>query len=133
MTDTEHDSTVKLEIEILQSLWDRMRTLFKERGWEDQDGLRLVVAAGIASLEADEMEQAIKLGDDPTSLLGELARLDSEYSAMKYRAFKLAEANRALQLKVSALKASEEAWHRWAKAMRLDPSSKPDMADRSTP
>jgi hypothetical protein len=60
-------------------------------------------------------------------LLRELARLDSEYSVMKYRAFKLAETNRILQMKISGLKASEETWRRWAEKIRDELSRlKPD-------
>ncbi len=114
------ERTVQLQVEVLKSLWNRMLELFRRRGWSEEEGLRMVLAAGLASLEADDRLKDTSLSNDAEGLVRELARLDSEYSAMKYMAFKLAEANKALQIKISGLKASEEAWQRWAEKVRAE-------------
>lgn len=123
LEELEHERTLYIQLEILGSLWDRLQDLFRRREWTQEEGLRMVLAAGLASLEADDRYQNptdASLEGNVEGLVLELARLDSEYSAMKYRAFKLAEANRALQIKLAGLKASEQAWQRWANMMRQE-------------
>jgi hypothetical protein len=109
---------VEVKVRLLRETRDSLLSLGAERGWDEEEALRIALSRGLAELSAEAGRREVGPAPDPEretdSLRRRLAECEGRYSAMKYRAFALGQDNRALEFQVSGLRGSDEMWKAWA-------------------
>ena len=101
-------------LDLLSDEWDRLLAFFAENEWEQDDGLRYTLAAGLACLQTEA--DSVEVGLAPAGLAAEIKRLqrermevESRYAVMKYRAFTFMQAAKVLEMKLNACRVEAEA------------------------
>ncbi len=102
-----------LTFDILSDDWEALRKFFTENEWEPDDGLRYVLAAGLAFLQGQA--RLAELNHPQADLAAEVHRLQSErmtvesrYAVMKFRAFTFRQAVKLLEMKLNACRSEME-------------------------
>jgi hypothetical protein len=93
--------TVELKIAVLDEMWQDLQALCKENEWNLEEGLRTILANGLAYLHQ-------RMSDDSTDTKETRLDLLAQYSVMKYRAFEFMQAAQSLDWKVNAMRSELE-------------------------
>jgi chromosome segregation ATPase len=111
-TDTDMFDDVReqvVQIPILEETYQDILRLCQENGWEEEEGLRTVLAHGLGYLQGER--ELARLNADSTDLAAELqAKVEelsgyqSMYAVMKFKAFKLLQVARTLEMNVAGLR-----------------------------
>ncbi len=111
-TDTDmFDQAVEhlVEVAILEETRDEILELCRQEGWEVDEGLRIVLAYGLAHLRGER--ELLRLNASDADLASELAAKAQQiadyhamYSVMKFKAFKLLQVDRTLEMNVAGLR-----------------------------
>src|SRR5436190_23712915 len=91
---------------LLEETYQQAKALIKENGWEETEGLLIIFANGLAFLKGEQAINAVNAGEaDPRGEMERITRLymeiDGQYSVMKFRAYKLSQDKRSLELNVT--------------------------------
>lgn len=118
---TEH----RLSLSVLEETYAELRRLIEENGWDDEEGLRIVLTRGLAYLkgEADLSRLPVAQGDvaeELDRLRRQVMEYTSMYAVMKFKAFKLIEVARVLELNVAGLRGENNLCHSTLRLLRED-------------
>jgi len=112
-TDTDMFDDVReqvVQIPILEETYQDILRLCQENEWEEEEGLRTVLAYGLGYLQGER--ELARLNVDGADLAAELqAKVEelssyhSMYAVMKFKAFKLLQVARTLEMNVAGLRA----------------------------
>lgn len=92
-----------VEVHMLEETYQDILALCEQQSWEEDEGLRIVVANGLAYLRGDTAIQRVNAGD--VDVAEELQRKVQQvvdyygmYSVMKFKAFKLLQVSQTMEL-----------------------------------
>jgi len=111
--------TVEIRLTLLDDIWREIQSLCTENEWSLEEGLRIIMANGLAWLKEWE--------EDGTAARVRYANLSSQYAVMKFRAFQYLQAAQTLDMKINALRSEGDMLrsaneHLRAELQRLDGS-----------
>jgi len=94
-----------LELDILNDMWQDLQAEIAENSWTVDEGLRFILAAGLAELRAErQREQAQHMPE--ADLMNELDRIqrqrmqiDGRYAVMKFRTYQFMQDAKTLAIK----------------------------------
>lgn len=86
--------TVVLEITVTRETASELKALVRERMWDPDVGLRMILSAGLGALAAEQMVEDGTDQDRIVRLSREVARAEGRLAAVRYE---LSEAHRALR------------------------------------
>jgi chromosome segregation ATPase len=112
---------VALRIPVLEETYEQLRQLITEQDWDEEEGLRTVLAAGLGFLRVRALEQARGEGrldeqqyrSELSALSAAVAEWQAQYAVMKFRAYQFQEKARTLEMRVAGLRGEDrfrEAW-----------------------
>ncbi|MBI3738360.1 MAG: hypothetical protein HY258_04875 [Chloroflexi bacterium] len=97
---------VHLEVDVLNDLWADLQKEFAENEWSETDGLRHILAAGLAYLRAERMRQEVADGADSEprleQIMHESMEMQGRFALMKYRAYQFLQDAKTLSMKLNA-------------------------------
>lgn len=98
-----------VQIPMLEETYQDILRLCRENGWEEEEGLRTVLAYGLGYLQGER--ELVRLNADGADLAAELqAKVEelsgyqSMYAVMKFKAFRLLQVARTLEMNVTGLR-----------------------------
>jgi cell division protein FtsB len=105
---------VKVEVELLSETVEAVHRLAAENEWEDAEGWRAVIGAGLGYLRGERVLQALSGADrfsarDLERLLNRLAQVESMYAVLKFRTFGFLKDNQTFEFHAAALRTSVKA------------------------
>ncbi len=125
-----------LQLDITSDDWKTIQKIAAENGWELDDGLRHLLALGIAY--AQGQAQLAALDHPDTDLAAEVRRLqrermsvESRYAVMKFRAFSFMQAAQLMEMKLNACKQEVENLRRANELLRQQLQSANDNAPKT--
>ena len=125
-----------LKLDITSDDWETIQKIAAENGWELDDGLRHLLALGIAY--AQGKAQLAALDGSEADLAAEVRRLQSErmsvesrYAVMKFRAFSFMQATQLMEMKLNACKQEAENLRRANELLRQQLQSATDNAPKT--
>jgi hypothetical protein len=96
-----------LELNILNDMWQELQAEIAENSWTVDEGLRFILAAGLAELRAERQREQVK-NKPLVDLEAELDRLqrqrmqiDERYSVMKFRTYQFLQDAKTLAIKLN--------------------------------
>ncbi|MCX8025618.1 MAG: hypothetical protein N3A60_10480 [Thermanaerothrix sp.] len=104
----------RLEVWVTHQMAEDLRALLQEEGWTQDEGLRLILGAGMgavraAQAEADLEDEALPEANDapPTfeAMRQRLIHVEASLAVLRFRLFETQEANRAWNLSTGAIQA----------------------------
>lgn len=102
------NESVKLEILVASETAKDVEDLIKEKGWEREDGLRLLVGAGLMAVRLhpfeDNEDQTL-----PTEARTRWLKVEGNLAVVGFRLFEALEANRAWELSTGSIR-KQNAW-----------------------
>ncbi len=112
---------VALRIPVLEETHEQLRQLITAQGWDEEEGLRTVLTAGLGFLRVRALEQARGEGrldeqqyrSELSALSAAVAEWQAQYAVMKFRAYQFQEKARTLEMRVAGLRGEDrfrEAW-----------------------
>jgi regulator of replication initiation timing len=112
-TDTDMFADVReqvVQIPILEEIYQDILRLCQENEWEKEEGLRTVLTFGLGYLRGEQVLTRLNADEaDPAAELQakveELSGYQSMYAVMKFKAFKLWQVARTLEMNVAGLRA----------------------------
>ena len=94
-----------LELDILNDMWQDLQAEIAENSWTVDEGLRFILAAGLAVLRAERQREQVK-NKPLVDLEAELDRLqrqrmqiDGRYAVMKFRTYQFMQDAKTLAIK----------------------------------
>jgi hypothetical protein len=110
---------------LLEETYQQAKALIEENGWAETEGLLIIFANGLAFLKGEKAINAVKAGEaDPREEMERITRLymeiDGQYSVMKFRAYKLSQDKRILELNVTGLRGENVAFRMRNQMFRAD-------------
>jgi len=113
----------RLSLSVLEETYAELRRLIEENGWDEEEGLRIVLTRGLAYLKGEAELSRWQIADG--TVAEELDRLRrqameyaSMYAVMKFKAFKLMEVARVLELNVTGLRGENNLCHSTLRLLR---------------
>lgn len=102
-----------LSFDIASDDWRNIQATIAENGWETDDGLRYLLAAGLAYAQGQARLAALShpnadLAAEVRQLWAERMQTESRYAVMKFRAFSFMQAVKLLEMKLNACRAELE-------------------------
>jgi hypothetical protein len=102
-----------LSFDITSDDWRTLQATIVENGWETDDGLRYLLAAGLAYAQGQARMAALNhpdadLAAEVKQLWTERMQTESRYAVMKFRAFSFMQAVKLLEMKLNACHAELE-------------------------
>jgi hypothetical protein len=92
---------VEVKMLVLDEMWQAIQALCAENDWSLEDGLRTVLANGLAYLRRRSDEGSIEAKRDYLDL-------SAQYSVMKFRAFQFMQAAQTLDMKLNGTRSELE-------------------------
>jgi hypothetical protein len=96
-----------LELDILNDMWQDLQAEIAENSWTVDEGLRFILAAGLAVLRAERQREQVK-NKPLVDLEAELDRLqrqrmqiDGRYAVMKFRTYQFMQDAKTLAIKLN--------------------------------
>jgi hypothetical protein len=106
------DKLVTIEVTVASDTADEIERLIAQRGWERDEGLRLILAGGFGYCTGVNTVQAIAAGtmsaEDLQGLVSRSMEMESRFAALRFRAFQLEVANRNWELSTGAIQAEND-------------------------
>ncbi len=104
---------IHLEVDVLSDLWDDLRSEFAENDWSEEEGLRHILAAGLAYLRAERMRDEVANGADPEprleQVLHDWMEMHGRMALLKYRTYQSLQDAKTLALKLNACRQERDA------------------------
>jgi chromosome segregation ATPase len=128
MGEQEHELE-KLEVWVTREMAEDLRALLQEEGWTQDEGLRLILGAGMgavraAQAEADLENEALPEANDapPTfeAMRRRLIHVEASLAVLRFRLFEAQEANRAWNLSTGAIQAENVGLNALVKRQKED-------------
>jgi len=99
-----------LSFDITSDDWRAIQEAIAENAWETDDGLRYLLAAGLAYVQGKERLVGLNhpdadLAAEVKQLWAERMRIESRYAVMRFRAFSFMQAVKLLEIKLNACRA----------------------------
>jgi hypothetical protein len=97
----------EIRVRVLDSFYRRLQNVLEARGWQEEEGLREILAAGLVAL--DETEPAKKQLGDMTPeeklrfLQNRASSLEAGYATLKFQAYQVMNQNDALEMNMKGL------------------------------
>ncbi len=90
----------QIRLNITDETYEELLALIRSRGWEEEDGLRILLGAGLGALRAAEFEAEEENGlpKNMAELAARLSRTESQLAYLRFRVMELEEDNRNWQL-----------------------------------
>jgi hypothetical protein len=101
-TKTEH-----LELDILDDMWRDLQAEMDANGWQIDEGLRFILAAGLHAIKTERQREQTKnmLEEDLKAELDRLQRqrmqIEGRYAVMKFRTFQFFQDAKTLAIKLN--------------------------------
>lgn len=111
---------IRLEIELMDDLWREIHKECQINGWEEKEGLRYLLAAGLAAVRAERQSQNQEKAITIERLQRERMQIDGRYAVMKYRAYQFMQANKILEMKLNACRSELEGLRRLNARLRAE-------------
>ncbi len=92
---------VELEMTVLDGMWRDIQALCAENDWSLEEGLRIVLANGLAYLQH-------RMQDDSIEAKRAILDLSGQYAVMKFRAFQFMQAAQTLDMKLNGTRGELE-------------------------
>ncbi|NPV87090.1 MAG: hypothetical protein HPY45_13910 [Anaerolineae bacterium] len=85
----------RLTLRVTPQTYDDLAELIGARGWQWEDGLRIILAAGLGYLRSNRLpeEPPNAMPQDAAALTTRLVHAESQLAAMRYRLFEIQQAN----------------------------------------
>jgi len=103
-----------LELDILNDMWQDLQAEIAENSWTVDEGLRFILAAGLAALGAERQREQAKHMPE-ADLMKELERIqrqrmqiDGRYSVMKFRTYQFLQDAKTLSIKLNVCQTDVE-------------------------
>ena len=96
-----------LELDILNDMWQDLQAEIAENSWTVDEGLRFILAAGLAVLRAERQREQIKnkpLADveaELDRLQRQRMQIDGRYAVMKFRTYQFMQDAKTLAIKLN--------------------------------
>ncbi|WP_299029124.1 hypothetical protein [uncultured Thermanaerothrix sp.] len=110
---------VHLEVDLLNEMWTAIQTVCAANGWDEVEGVRFILAAGLAYLEAQQQEGNAP-ADPPAAdaallqrLLRERVEINARYAVMRFRAYQFLKDAQALALRLNVCQQERDELRRW--------------------
>lgn len=102
-----------LTFDVTSDDWGTIQHILTENEWERDDGLRHLLAAGIAYAQGRAQLAALNhpdadLAAEVRRLQAERMQVESRYAVMKFRAFNFMQAAKVLEMKLNACRSEIE-------------------------
>ncbi len=111
-----------LEVDVVSDLWDDLRAEFKQHEWTEEDGLRHIVAAGLAYLRAERIRDDVAAGAEPEprleQVLHDWMEMHGRMALLKYRTYQSIQDAKVLALKLKACREERDALGATLKGLR---------------
>jgi hypothetical protein len=98
---------IHLELDILSDMWQALNAEILQNNWEVNEGLRFILAAGLAALRAERQREQVK-NKPEADLIAELDRIqrqrmqiDGRYAVMKFRTYQFMQDAKTLAIKLN--------------------------------
>ena len=105
---TNDQPVVKLEIEVTADTSHDLGVLFAEEGWENAEGLRLVIGAGLGTVRARRAMQSMQAGENLDAtldrLMSRLMEVESSLAVTRFRLYEYQQANQGWELSTGAIR-----------------------------
>jgi hypothetical protein len=103
-----------LEVDILNDLQAALQAEIDANGWETDEGLRFILAAGVAALKAERQrdqtqnmpEKELKM--ELERLQRQRMQIDGRYAVMKFRTYQLLQDAKTLAIKLNVCRTEVE-------------------------
>ncbi len=104
---SEKDGVVRLEILVDGETARDIQATIEEHGWEHSEGLRLLLANGLAYVKGERVLQAIESGalsqEELQRTLSRMIETESRLAVLRFRTFEAQQANQAWELSTGAI------------------------------
>ena len=96
-----------LELDILNDMWQDLQAEIATNSWTVDEGLRFILAAGLAELHAERQREQVKnkpLADveaEHDRLQRQRMQIDGRYSVMKFRTYQFLQDAKTLAIKLN--------------------------------
>jgi len=105
---TNDQPIVKLEIEVTAETFHDLGVLIAEEGWEYDEGLRLVLGAGLGTVRAQRGRQSMQGGEDIDTtldrLMSRLKEVESSLAVTRFRLYEYQQTNQGWELSTGAFR-----------------------------
>lgn len=93
------------EIHVTEETYQDICSLIQERGWDEAEGLRILLAAGIGYLRVTRFsdEEAVGMPQNTRDLFERLVKAESLLASMRFRMFELQQQNQNWELSNGAV------------------------------
>ena len=94
-----------LELDILNDMWQDLQAEIAENSWTVDEGLRFILAAGLAVLRAERQREQVKnkplidLEAELDRLQRQRMQIDGRYAVMKFRTYQFMQDAKTLAIK----------------------------------
>jgi len=103
---------VHVEVDLLDDLWDEIQSECRANEWPEDEGLRYLLAAGLAAVQAERLRQYPDEASAIEHLQRQRMQTEGRYAVMKYRAYQFMQAAKILEMKLNACRTELEALRR---------------------
>jgi len=98
-----------IEFDILSDQWQALQAEIAENEWSIDEGLRYILAAGLAVIQNQQTWEDIEskkadLGSELKRMQAERMQLDGRYAVMKFRAYQFMQTEKILEMKLNVAK-----------------------------
>jgi len=96
-----------LELDILNDMWQDLQAEIAENSWTVDEGLRFILAAGLAVLRAERQREQVKnkplidLEAELDRLQRQRMQIDGRYAVMKFRTYQFMQDAKTLAIKLN--------------------------------
>ncbi len=112
----------KIEFEVRTELFQQLQQLMLDKGWEWEEGLRLLVGAGY-SFFSNSLENSDNPGsEDLSRLTRRLMTAESELASLRFKIYELSESNRNWALCQGAIENENKALKKLIERYQQDES-----------
>lgn len=115
---------VHLEVDILDEMWEAIRVVCAANGWDEAEGVRFILAAGLAALEEPRQSRPPSAGTSSEDaallerLLRERVEINARYAVMRFRAYQFLKDAQALALRLNVCQQERDELRRWVAHLR---------------
>lgn len=122
----------QVEIQVLTDFWQEIKSEFEKNDWEEEEGVRFILAAGLASIQNERLREQIKKETSDSYL--EFQRLQDErmhaygrYAVMKYRCYQFMQASKTLEMQLNVCRVQVEGLRKVNEQLRARLDEKLDL------
>ncbi|MCX8025617.1 MAG: hypothetical protein N3A60_10475 [Thermanaerothrix sp.] len=115
---------VHLEVDLLDEMWGAIHALCKANGWDEAEGVRFILAAGLAALEEPRQSRSSSASSSSEDaallerLLQERVEINARYAVMRFRAYQFLKDAQALALRLNVCQQERDELRRWIAQQR---------------